>query len=425
MTDAAYNRCLRIAQFAINNVKSVLYSVNKYARNDSIKLRIKNKDELVQNIDKIMRNPHNAVLIYKSKMQELIVVDSGLTNVNGSGQIGELFVKSVVKSRDARVCQKQLIDIMAAEKYMQEAYYYDVQNPVKRLSDKALEYAKNVLFRSYSANFFNNYEFNGTPRMTEKARMSLESIAFDERYSFGKPEIVKKMAEKKYNDDYLSRNDYFLSKPVDFASSDYQSDEEYRRGLKSQRDRQFTAESLMISDLYKGTFAKLSKHKGVRKFVNLRARNRDIEDCPHRNLVIKRQFATIDAMTMHRYIYDSYSERKPPNTTGVEQQVYFFKQELSMYRDIWGNSQLKVIYKNGELIFDDGTVVKVDRNITPHECLHRVNAAYGALFGFGAEDERATDWLFNSLRQSYTTEGVAEYRLAMIDARLKGKLKSN
>ena len=424
MTDAAYNRCLRIAQYAANNVKTILCSVNKYARADAIKIKLKSKDETVNTIDRIMRNPHNAVVIYRGKMQDLIIVDSDLTSVSGRNQIGEIFVKSVVKSRDARVCQKQLVDILAAEKYLQAAYQYDLRNPVKRLSDKALEYAKNVLFRSYSANFFNNFEFNGTPRITEKARMGLEAIAFDEKYSFGSMEACQKMADKKYADEYLSRNDYFLSGPIDFESSDYKSDDEYRRGLKSQRDRQFTAESLMISDLYKGTFAKLSNHNGVRKFVNLRARNRDIEDCPHRNLVIKRQFATIDAMTMHRYIYDSYSENKPLNASMTDVQVYFFKQELGMYRDIWGNSHLKVIYRNGELQFDDGTVVKVDRNITPHECLHRVNAAYGALFGFSAEDERASDWLFNSLRQSYTTEGVAEYRLAMIDARLKGKLRT-
>lgn len=423
MNDAVYNRCLRIAQLGVNNVKRDLCAMNKYARPDAIKIKLRSKDEVLANIDKIMRNSHNALLIYKSKMQSLIIVETDLTNLNGRGQVGEMFVRSIVKSRDARVCQKQLVDVMAAEKYLQSAYYYDVRNPVKRLSDKAIEYAKNILFRTYSANFFNNFEFSGTPRVTERARMNLEAVAFDEKYSFGSIDACKKMADKKYESDYASRNDFFVVKPVSFDSADYESDDAHRRTLAPQLDRQFTVGSLMISDLYKGTFAKLSKHKGVRKFVNLRAKNKDIEDCPYKNLVIKRQFATIDAMTMHRYIYDSYSANKPMNLTNSDQQVYYFKQELGMYRDIWDNQQLRVIFKNSQLHFDDGTVVTVDRNITPHECLHRVNAAYGALFGFGASDHKSTDWLFNSLRQSYTTEGVAEYRLAMIDARLRGKLR--
>ena len=56
---------------------------------------------------------------------------------------------------------------------------------------------------------------------------------------------------------------------------------------------------------------------------------------------------------------------------------------------------------------------------------HKVNTTYAALFGFrDREDSRGgREWLYDAIRKAYTDEGMADYRLAMIDAKLSGKLK--
>ena len=83
MIDAVYNRCLRIAQMAINNTKRDLCSVNKYARPEAISIKLKSKDELVVLIDKIMSNPYNAMRIYKGKIQDILIVETNITGLQG------------------------------------------------------------------------------------------------------------------------------------------------------------------------------------------------------------------------------------------------------------------------------------------------------------------------------------------------------
>ena len=47
---------------------------------------------------------------------------------------------------------------------------------------------------------------------------------------------------------------------------------------------------------------------------------------------------------------------------------------------------------------------------------------YASLFGFTADDMQG-NWLYDSIRRAYTDEGVANYRLALINAREKGKVR--
>ena len=101
---------------------------------------------------------------------------------------------------------------------------------------------------------------------------------------------------------------------------------------------------------------------------------------------------------------------------------YYYQQEMKMYQHMWGTEEL-VYIKGGRMYFPNGTSIVVPHNTEPWSLLHKVNATYGSLFGYTSDDaEGGSNWLYDSIRCAYTDEGLAEYRLAMIDARLKGKI---
>lgn len=411
MDDNTYNRCLRIATMACDNMKKELAHINGMKNFNSISVKVRDKDQLVEYVHNIMKLGNKGMAVYKSRIQLSLIISSDDMRFKNTQSAGELFVTSVIRSREARVCQKHLIDLQAAEIYLQEAARYDKSHPYKLQSESALEQAKHVVIRKYSISFMDNFDLSGSVQVKSELLNTLRKQAFDTRYAFGTQESNDRMMKKKYEMDYLSRNDFFLKRgqPQDSMGE-----------VKSFRDRPFTIASLIITDLYKGAFARLPAKRKIRRFVNLRSRNRDIEVCPMRNLSAKRQFATIDAMTMHRYIYDFYADRRPASATEHDLQIYYFKRELDMYKCMWGEGT-KVTYERGKLKFGDGTMVDLPPDTLPHEGLHRVNTAYAALFGYGADDA-TENWLYNAVRQAYTAEGLAEYRLAMIEARLKGKL---
>ena len=420
MNDKVYNRCLKIARLGCESVRRGLAVANNIQNQDVISVKVKGRDKLVEYVEKIMKHSTNALAVYRSRVHSLLVVESDDKRLVKTAIAGELFIKSVLKSRESRMCQKQLVDLISAEIYFQEAALYDRRYPYKQIADSAIEYAKHVVLRLQPSAFMKYFQFDSKPHIDENVYKTLVTQAFDKRYALGTMENIKELANKKYESDYVSRKDFFVetNRKTGVSVSDTRLIEA-KRTITSVKDRVFTPESLIIADLYKGAFANLSSQNKIRRFVNLKARNSDIDICPIRNLSAKRQFATIDAMTMHRYIYDFYTDHKPANIMSKDLPIYYFKQELGMYRNMWGEDA-NVIYKNGKLYFGDGSSVAVPDDVAPHEGLHRVNAAYGALFGFTPDDMKG-DWLSDSVRQAYTSEGMAEYRLAMIDARMKGK----
>lgn len=409
MNDKAYNRCMRTARLACASVRRELGALNNVSP-DAIEVLVRGKETLASYIEKIMKDGQNVSTVYRPRIQSLLHINSEV-DLKGTIRASDFFVKSILMTRGARLRQKRFIDLTAAEMYLKQAYFYDKKNPYVQVVNSALEYAKNVVASVHGRAFLDSFDFNGEPCVLANEISVLKEQAFDSLYALGNIDHSIITAEQKYNKDYASRNDYFVQDTGSAAS----------HKIPSVRDRVFTLDSLIIADLYRGAFAHIAAKNKVRRFVNLRARNRDIEICPPKNLTVKRQFATIDAMTMHRYIYDHYADEKDDNIVGRDAQVYYFRREVMMYRSMWGESA-SVSYKNGKLYFNNGTVIDVPQGVSPHEGLHRVNAAYGALFGFTADDA-TEDWLFNSVRQAYTTEGTAEYRLAMIDAKMKGKLK--
>lgn len=413
MNDKVYNRCLRIARLACDNTRRELSTVSRIPA-DSIQVLVRGKETLASYVEKIMKNGTNAVVIYRSRIQPILHIECEDPRLQNASKAGEMFVKSVLKSREARLCQKRIIDLTAAEIYFQQAALYDKHNPYVQTASSAMEYAKNVVSGKYSKEFLKSFDFGETPKIKGNILTVLQDQAFDTKYAFGTMNNSVAVANQLYEKEYVSRRDYFISSKGVAVST--------RTGqIPSVKDRVFTLESLIIADLYKGAFAHIAAKNKIRRFTNLRAKNRDIEICPPRNLTVKRQFSTVDAMTMHRFIYNYYTDNKPDNVVGADVGIYYFKCEIDMYKCMWGETA-SVSYKGGRLYFTDGTVVDVPAGVAPHEGLHRVNAAYGALFGF-TPDDMGGDWLYNSVRQAYTSEGIAEYRLAMIDAKLKGRLK--
>lgn len=422
ISDAEYNRCSRVAAKACANVKIELAKRNAMQNPDSIRIKTRNKDVLMQYVSELMSLPQrNNIAVYASRIQNMLLFITSDARLKDTSVAGMVFVDSVFRSKDARTCQKYLVDLMAAERYFQEAYDYDKQHPYKLLADSALEQSRQIVARKYSKAFLNYFDFSSRPRLhssDESVNRKFESFkqqAFDSRYSLSSEEGNKDIVNKKYQIEYVSRNDFFITKkdPENIV-----------------RDRQIPLQSLAITELYNATFAVIPGTGTMRKFVDLRYANRDIELCPMHNLAMKKQRADIESKTMHRFIYDNYTDEIPKNFNTADIERYYFQRELDMYRLMWGENVI-VKYENSALIFPDGRRVEFDSSIPPGECLHQVNAAYGALFGYTKEDmpkkskddkKAKSSWLENSIRQAYTAEGTAIYRLAMIEARRDGRL---
>lgn len=427
MTEKSYNLYLRMIRLACSNVKAEICNINGLKDKSLVQIRIRNKDHLVKYVEKVIQNPTNATALYSSKVEQLITVQVK-TQLAHTLTAGVVFVESIIKSRDARVCQKQLIDYSMAEMYLIEAYNYDLRHPYNQVADSAIEKAKEVITKIYSIHFLSNFTFDeGMPKFDEAMRATLVNQAFDKRYAFTDQEANDKLIRKKYIAEFGSRKDFFL---MDASERNQALKIDSIKGLGklnksaldllSRPDPAVTDDAKMLTDLYKGTFANLPLQNRRRKFVNLKVRNRDILLCPKRHLVTKKQHANIESLTKHHYIYDFYDDQMPVDV--VDSADYYLRQELHMYQYMWNTTGI-IHHNNGKFYFPDGTSMAIPKGMEPYEFLHKINTVYAALFGFSPDDMRGgKNWLYDSIRRAYTDEGTADYRLAMIDAKLKGHI---
>lgn len=425
MNEKTYNMYLKMIKLACKNVKTEICKFNNIENENDVSIKIRNKDTLIDYVEQIVKNSANAAALYSNKIEPLLVISTKST-LTHTLTASIVFIESIIKSKDARVCQKQYIDYSMAEMYLTEAYDYDSKHPVFD-GNTALDKAKEIITRIYSLNFLSNFVLDsGKPHLDETVRNELIAQAFDERYAFTSKESNENLIRKKYINDFGTRKDFFLMESSERAKA--LKMDAVKSGSKptSMMDvlgikRQVTEDdTFMITELYKGTFADLPLQNRRRKFVNLKVRNRDIMICPKRNLVVKRQYANIESLTKHQYIMDFYEDQMPESVFDTDD--YYFKQEVHMYQYMW-NVGGTVSCNNGYLYFPDGTSMPLAKNMKPHEFLHRVNTVYAALFGFSPEDMKGgNNWLYDTIRRAYTDEGTADYRLAMIDAKLKGRI---
>ena len=430
MTDKVYSIYLRIAKLACNNIK---YQIGRYNRISErtaladIKVKVRNKDALVMLSERISCVSQSRAMHYVNDVESLLVVQSEYAF---SGSIGAVFIDSVIKSRQARLAQKEYMELQMCEIYLQEAHAYDKIHPYTKKEESALETAKNVVLRKYGSDVINQMVLVNKPQIRTGVKESLIAVAFNKYYAFADvtPVTNLKLAQKKYASEFGSRDDFFMSSKR--SGPGYAQYNAIRQASNMLKDplpaiddhvvRQ--PDTSIIPELYQGEFANISLKHRIRKFVNLKVKNRDILICPPKNLAVKRQYATIEAMTKHHYIMEYYNDNKPKNIKSDELPYYFYDRELELYKKMWGTKAEPYI-TNGIMQFPNGQRISVPASSEPYEFFHKVNCTYGALFGFTSDDiEGGKDWLNDSIRSAYTDEGMAEYRLAMIDARLKGKV---
>ena len=171
MNEKTYNMYLKMIKLACNNIAAELCRINGLPNNKLVQVRIRNKEQLVNYVGRIIHNSTDAVALYSNKIEPLLVVTVSVPLVQTLTP-SVVFIESIIKSKDARVCQKQLMDYTMAEMYLNEAYMYDMKHPYNQAIDSALEKAKDIISKIYSINFLSN--FGVSPK-----------VFFDKLASFG------------------------------------------------------------------------------------------------------------------------------------------------------------------------------------------------------------------------------------------------
>lgn len=427
MTEKLYNMYARIVKLACKNVKYFVCRAEMVAPDtNDVKVSVKNLDYVVGIVESIMRDPTQAESIYGDRISSEITIVAPFEYTQKT-IAAKVFIDSLVRSRNARLCQKQLVDATLVEMYMKEAYEYDKAHPHRAQTDSAVVAAKEVIMKIFSLGSFTNFVFDeGAPHLDIDVKTNLMQQAFDKRYAITTAEKNEELAKRKYALEFAQRKEFFMQTKAaenNRLKLEQENAEIRRRTIASMQTQRMPVDVILMTELYKGAFANLPMQNRRRKFVNLKMRNKDIILAPLKFLEDKKQYAGLEMMTKYSYIM-SYYKRSEPKITKSDRDVdiYYFNCEAEMYRYIWGyNSNVR--YLNGALQFDDGTRIEILDGDKPFETLHKVNTMYAALFGFTPDDMKGgKDWLYDSVRRAYTDEGVASYRLALIDAKQKGKV---
>ena len=415
MNEKSYNMYLRMVKLACRNVRAAVCQENGITEKEQVQVKIRDREGLVRIVAAIMQSPDSAETIYASRVEKRVVV---LTEASLLHPVDTttVFIQSILKSRSARICQRQLINYLMAERYLDAAWDYDQQHPSQKT---ALNSAKDVITEKYSLNFLGGFVFEDRPRIEPHILRGLKAQAFDTRYFLVTEEQNDKMVDRKYASEFGIRNDVFIvSAPVSFSVNTVKSVQDASQ--KSMMDvfikRVKKSETDIITQLYSTSFADMPLQKRRRRFVNLASKNRDVELCPEKNLAVKRQFAQIEATTKHTYIMNYFNDHI---TSSDDRRVYYFDQEAWMYKYIW-QVEGNIYSQGGNIYLPDGKALEIPDSMTDYEFFHRVNTVYAALFGFNESDVvGGNNWLIDSIRKAYTDEGNALYRLTIIDKRLE------
>lgn len=412
-----YNRYIKTAKLACDNVRAAICTANRLSDKSIVQVRVSDKQRLAECVADVMRDPSNGKIRCETAIHDILRVSTTSPLPKSVKNWDKIFVDSVVRSRNARVCQKYLVDLLSAEMYFKDAYEYDKSRPY----GKAVPAAKDVITQMYSRDFLKNFDFSAEPCVSKAIRTSLEKQVFDVRYSVADSSTNELIVKKQYAKVFGSRQDFFIVKPMTRVSA---KAETRKNTMPAVKQTKADIDAMLINELYKTSSATILSQNKIRRFVNLQLRNKDIFVCPVRSLPAKRQYAVVDAMTKHEYIRSYYEDEfaKLPWRERSNKFDYYFEQELYMYRYMWGDDTLNIEIGSGFLSFSDGRRMSIPAGFMPYEFLHEINITYGAMFGFGPADVHGgKNWLYDSIRQAYTDEGMAEYRLALIDKRMSKK----
>lgn len=437
MDDKSYNVYVKMIKLACQNVKTEICKLNMF-KGPEVQVKLRAKDKLILLVEQIVKHSKNALTLYSSKVDQFLVIRCSEPTIHML-TASDIFVESITKSREARVAQKRLVELIATEKFLHDAYAFDSRHMIQPGTGSAIERAKSIVASIFSVNILGSFEFTAIgPKINDTVKYNLEETAYNTAFSFMTKDTVESLADKKYQAVFVPRLKLFEkhdTKPIVDPQTNTPINEnvhtevvaKVKTAMKNakvhSKETPITSKTLMLTDLYRGTFANLPLSNRRRKFINLKVRNNDIMIAPRSTLISKRQFAKIEAMTKHNYIMDYYSDQRPDDLDDQNMAQYLFRQENRMYKYMWSVVQ-SVHYNNDRLYFPDGTNIVVPKEYAPHEFFHKVNTTYAALFGFSASQDAkgGTEWLYDAIRKAYTDEGTADYRLAMIEARLNKKI---
>ena len=421
MKPNTYNMYLKIVSLACSNVKTEICNLNMF-KGDEVTVQIRGKDNMVDLADKISKNPSDAIAKHSKDADKLLVIRSTEPTIKML-TAGRIFVESVLSSRSSRVAQRRLVQYGAVEKFLGEAYVYDSKHQSQAGVNSAMSKAKNIVTKKCSLAVLGSFDFDrGRPVLDSTIKKELEQSAFNARFAFLTKEKLAEMIEKKYKEDFAGLTSEFSAakpvSPIESMKVDKAINVKKQPPVQS-KETPITSHTLLLNELWNKKFADLPLLNKRRKFVNLSVRHNDVFVAPKPVLIRFRQASVVESMTKHQFIMDYYLDAKPADFEEPDVARYLFRQENNMYKYMWGENK-GVRCNNGRLYFPDGTNMLVPSDMTPHEFFHRVNAIYAALFGFNKEDVKGgNDWLYDAVREAYTDEGMAEYRLEVINNRLK------
>ena len=425
-----HNYYLIVSKLAGNSVRRAICQENGFDDIKTVSIKFSGREPMIKFVGDVMRcSKGNVVATHKQRANDMLFATSSQP-MNHEIDKGQVFTESVVKSKDARICQRQLVNYLMAETYFIHAFEYDKKYGSE---DKysAVDKAKAKLREMFSLNFLSGFIFDKAkcPVFDQTLKDQLSERAFDPLYSCTNKDVTDKLVRDKYKKDFCSEESIFSNSPeaIDRYFNVQKFKEQIDGSVNEAVDESFakavtrSANPASAVDLYRDAFLKMPTAPRRRKFINLKNRNSDIITCPMRKLGQKKQYADIEYKTKHDFIMDCYKDRLPENSN-IEEARHYFNYEASMYRKIV-RLDSSVAYKQGKLYFPDGAVAAIPSDMKPYEILHKINAIYAALFGFTGEDiANPTDWLYNSIRSAYTDEGVALYRQAMIEARMRERI---
>lgn len=416
------NVCLRVTKLACVRVAEHLAGINGLKDASEIKIRVKDRDALMQIVAAIIQKGHSEQ--YQDRIEAVLSVKSAAKLKHDVNWV-RIFLQNVDACRDARVCQKRILDLLAAEQYLLAAYEYDV----KHRSSKAMQLAKKVVIRLHSERFLEGFPLFGKPKIDAGLKSSLSKRAFDTWYSYTSSESVIAMAKNRYLSVYRNRKDFFLTGAAP-ESQGLQNRTAARHAVQAkavipvpEKEAEPVMDMRLLEYLYGTGFADMPLKGKRRKFVNLAVRSKDVRDMPRRMLVTKKRFLTIESLTKHSYIYGFYEDHIKGVLTGEAVFQYYLQKEAEMYQVI-RYMQDNINLDRNIFYFPDGVSLQIPAGQTAYDFLHKVNTIYAALFGFSQEDSRGGGmWLEDSVRSAYTDEGVADYRLGIVAARLSGQMR--
>lgn len=424
-----YNYCLIVSKLAGNNIRRELCRENGFSDIKIVSVRFRSRNVVANLVSDIMAyNKMDVVSHFKEAALASISVSCS-QKINHPIDYGSVFVESVLKSKDARNCQRQLVDYLVAELYFRQAYEYDVNHGMNG-KYTAVDKAQAKIRELHSLNFLSGFIFEKgkQPVMDLTLKDQLAHRAFNPLYSCTTSEMTNELVRNKYKNNFSSFESEFTgdSDKVDRYFNVRDAQRKINGSINAAVDtvcnKILSRSPYHISDMdfFKSFFVKMPTVKRKRRFLNLKNRNSDIITCSFKVLDKKQQYNDIEYKTKHSFIFDCHKDRLP-KVSNIEESRHYFNYEAAMYRKIM-RLESSITYRQGRLHFPDGSVAVVPLNVQPYEVLHKINTMYAAFFGFSGEDlANPTDWLYNTIRSAYTDEGVALYRQYIIDIRRKSR----